>query len=172
TTRTAGFNTIDMSKLAESSVILSVILMVIGGSPGSTAGGLKTTTFAVLVIGVITIIKNRTGIHLFKRRLDDSIMQQACSIATVYILVVVAASMVICAIEGITAREVVFEVASAIGTVGLSMGVTPTLGAISKVLLALIMFTGRIGGLTFGLVIAANREYVPIDRPVEKILIG
>ena len=172
TPRTAGFNTFDQAKLSESGKILTTILMFIGGSPGSTAGGIKTTTFAVLLLSAFASAKRHGSINVFKRKLDDNTIVQASAIFSVYISCVLAAVLAICALEPYTFTQVVFETVSAIGTVGLSLGITPTLCSVSKLILILLMFTGRVGGLSLMLVLAERRINVPISRPTVQILIG
>ncbi len=172
TTRTAGFNTADLNTLSESGNILTRILMFIGGSPGSTAGGIKTTTFVVLVFGVISSSRHTPSINLFRKRLDENIVKQASAIFTIYICAILVATMIICAIQPFSMKDVVFEVISASGTVGLSSGITPDLNILSKIIIIFLMFGGRVGGLTLALVLAEKRVHVPIDRPTEKLLIG
>lgn len=172
TPRTAGFNTIDEATLSESGKVLTTVLMFIGGSPGSTAGGIKTTTFAVLILSAIAAAKRYGGVTVFKRRLDDNTIVQASSIFTVYAACVLAAVLIICAIEPYTFTQVLFESVSAIGTVGLTLGITPTLCSVSKLILILLMFTGRVGGLSLMLVLAERRRNIPVTRPTTQILIG
>ncbi|NLZ45307.1 MAG: Trk family potassium uptake protein [Clostridiales bacterium] len=172
TARTAGFNTVNLSQLSDSGSIINDILMFVGGSPGSTAGGIKTTTLAVLILSVIASVRNNPDINVFKKRIESRTVRQATAIATIYFCGFLAATCTICAIESLSIKEVAFEVCSAIGTVGLTMGITQSLTDISKVILALLMFAGRIGGLTFVLGFAQRREIVPVERPYEKILVG
>jgi len=172
TPRTAGFNTVDLTKLSQSSDLLTIILMFIGGSPGSTAGGIKTTTFAVLLLTTMANARRYGHVDVFKRKLDDATIEQASSIFTVYISCVLSAVLIICAIEPYSVQQVLYEVVSAIGTVGLSLGITPTLCAASKAMLILLMFTGRVGGLSLMLVLAERRRNVQIQRPTAQILIG
>ena len=172
TPRTAGFNTINQASLSESGKILTSILMLIGGSPGSTAGGIKTTTFAVLLLTAFAASKRHGSVTVFKRRLDENTIVQASSILTVYVAAVIIAAMTICALEPYGLGQVLFETISAIGTVGLSMGITPTLCAASRIVLILLMFTGRVGGLSLMLVLAERRINVKITRPTTQILIG
>ncbi len=172
TPRTAGFNTVDLTELSESGRTLITILMFVGGSPGSTAGGIKTTTFIVLILGAISASRHTRSINIFKRRLDEHIVKKASAIFTIYMTAVLSAVMIICAVEPFRAEEVLFEVVSAIGTVGLTLGITPELGPLSKIILMILMFGGRVGGLTLMLVLAEKRNNIPIDRPYEKILIG
>lgn len=170
--RTAGFNSVDLSALSDSSIVITDLLMLIGGSPGSTAGGLKTTTFAVLILSMIAAARHNTHPQIFKRRLPDDALKQATAIFTIYIMASLTAIILICALEQSDITTVTFEVISAVGTVGSTLGITPTLCGISKVIIMLLMFGGRVGGLSLMLSLAEKRENVPIDRPSEKILIG
>ena len=172
TPRTAGFNTVDMGALSDSGNMLITILMFIGGSPGSTAGGIKTTTFAVLMLGALSASRHTKHIAIYKRRLDESIVKQASAIFVIYTMAVIVASLTISAIELQSMKNVVFEVVSAIGTVGLTTGITSTLCSVSKVILIIFMYGGRVGGLTLMLSLAEKRTVTPIERPMEKILIG
>lgn len=170
--RTAGFNSVDLSSLSQSSEIITDILMLIGGSPGSTAGGLKTTTFAVLILSMIAAARHNTHPEIFKRRLPEDALKQATAIFTIYIMASLVAIIIICALENSDIPTVTFEVISAIGTVGCTKGLTPTLCVTSKIIIMTLMFGGRVGGLSFILSLAEKKENIPLDRPSEKILIG
>ena len=172
TPRTAGFNSIDESALSESGKLLTTVLMFIGGSPGSTAGGIKTTTFAVLLLTAVAASRRYGSVTVFKRRLDENTIVQASSILTVYISCLLVSVLIICAIEPYSFMQVLFEAVSAIGTVGLTLGITPELGGVSKLILILLMFTGRVGGLSLMLVLAERRVNVHMTRPTTQILIG
>ena len=172
TPRTAGFASVDLNSMSDSGTLLTMILMFIGGSPGSTAGGIKTTTFVVLLLCALNSARRYGSITVFKRKLDQNTVAQASSIATVYAAGVFIAAMIICALEPYSFTQIVFEIVSAVATVGLSTGITPNLCAASQILLMVLMFAGRIGGLTFVLVLAERRINVPISRPTVKILIG
>lgn len=170
--RTAGMNTVDLNAIGDSSEIITDILMLVGGSPGSTAGGLKTTTLAVLVLSMIAAARHDTHPQIFKRRLPDDALKQASAIFTVYVSASLVAAIVISAIESSDIPTVLFEVISAVGTVGLTRGITPSLCIASKIIIILLMFGGRVGGLTLMLSLAEKRMNVPLDRPEEKILVG
>lgn len=172
TPRTAGFNTISMTKLSEGGSLLTILLMIIGGSPGSTAGGIKTTTLVVLILGAISSSKGTSEISVFKRRLEDNALKRASSIAIIYICTTLLATMLICSTQSFSLKEILFEVYSAAGTVGLSMGITPDLNNLSKILIIILMYGGKVGSLSMALVLAERKEIVPISRPVEKIIIG
>lgn len=172
TMRTAGFNTIDYSQMSPSSVLLSNALMMIGGSPGSTAGGIKTTTLAVIFISMVTMSRGYSDSTIFRKRLGKDLVKQAAVIVIVYLAYVILGAMLICHIEGIDLSVVQFEVISATCTVGVTMGITPTLSALSHIILILLMYSGRIGGFTLMLVFGECDKKPPLKRPKEKILIG
>ena len=172
TTRTAGFYTVDQSSLSNSGSIFSMVLMFIGGSPGSTAGGVKTTTMAIFLFSTVRLARNQESVVVFKRRIDDRIVRQAGAVVCVYLAVVVLGTALICALEPAGMREVTYEVVSAIATVGLTMNLTPLLCWGSKLILILLMFAGRLGGLSIFMALAEKTENALLERPVEKILIG
>ena len=170
--RTAGFNTVDLSALSSGSEVITDLLMLIGGSPGSTAGGLKTTTFAVLILSTIAAARHDTHPQIFKRRLPDEALSQATAILTIYVVVSLVAVVIVSTLENCDVTTAAFEVISAIGTVGATKGLTPTLCGASKLIIMGLMFGGRVGGLSLMLSLAEKRENIPLDRPSEKILIG
>ena len=172
TLRTAGFASFDQAELSAGGTVLSYVLMLIGGSPGSTAGGIKTVTFAIVVFNAICFARNKDSLTSFKKRIHDSIVKQACAIITLYVLSAGLVTIIISIIEPFALDEILFEVISAIATVGLTKGITAQLGIISKLLLCVTMFFGRMGGLTLVLAIAEKRNIVKIERPYEKVLIG
>lgn len=172
TPRTAGFNTVDQSSLSDTGYIMTIFYMFIGGSPGSTAGGIKTTTIFVVFLCAFASARNKRDITVFKKRLDQSMVRQATSIVTVYFAAIIVVTALISAIEPFDLRAILFEVVSAVGTVGLSFGITPSFTVVSKIILSLAMFFGRIGGLTLFLVLMEKNKKVPVERPIEKILIG
>ena len=172
TTRTAGFYTVDQASLSNSGSIFSMVLMFIGGSPGSTAGGVKTTTMAVFLFSTIRLARNEESVVVFKRRIDDRIVRQAGAVVCVYLAIVVLGTAAICALEPVGMREVTYEVVSAIATVGLTMNLTPILCWGSKLILILLMFAGRLGGLSIFMALAEKTEAILLERPTEKILIG
>ncbi len=172
TTRTAGFNTINTNELSEGGSLLTMILMVIGGSPGSTAGGIKTTTFVVLLISAWSTAKQSPDIIIFKRRLESDSLKKASSIAVIYLTTAIISIMLISSIQSFPLKEIMFEVLSALGTVGLSMGITPQLSVLSKLIITLLMYGGRVGVLSVVIVIAEKKEPALLTRPFEKIIIG
>lgn len=175
TMRTAGFNTIDYSQMSPSAILLSDALMMIGGSPGSTAGGIKTTTIAVIFIAMISMSRGNSDITIFKKRLGKDLVKQAAVIVVVYLTYVILGTMLICHIEAINnirLSSAQFEVISAACTVGVTMGITPHLSALSHVILIILMYGGRIGGFSLMLVFGELNKKPPLKRPKEKVLIG
>ncbi len=172
TPRTAGFNTLDYTKFSEVSLSVSILLMLIGGSPGSTAGGMKTTTLTVILLSAVTVFKRRETVHCFGRRIDTDIVSNAAAIMLMYIVLFLAGGFSICWIEGLPLLTCMFESASAIGTVGLTLGITPTLGNVSRFILILLMFMGRVGGLTLIFAAFSDKKAYETMLPKEIITIG
>lgn len=172
TLRTAGFVTVDQALISNAGTMICLILMFIGGSPGSTAGGVKTTTVAVFFISILRLSRNHEDVVVFRKRIYNRIVRQAGAVVGVYLAMALVATIIICALEPITIREALFEVISAIATVGLSMNVTATLGTASKLVLIVLMYTGRLGGLSLFLALGERTEAAVLERPTEKILIG
>ena len=149
-----------------------VCLMLIGGSTGSTAGGIKTTTFAVLCISIFTTFRRRKSIEVFGRRLEDGVVRRASCVFMLYLLLSVTVAMVISSVESIPILTALFESVSAIATVGLSFGVTPGLGVVSEILLTLLMLFGRVGSITILLAFASGRTPIASKLAKEEIQIG
>ena len=172
TARTAGFNTVDLSKIRETTQLIIIILMFVGGSSGSTAWGIKTTTIAVMLVNIISMFKQKKGVEVFKRRISDEIVKMASCVLMAYLVLTLIVSLIICQLENISYITVLFECVSAIATVGLTIGITSQLGVISQCLLALLMLFGRVGSITFLLAFASNRVTPLAKAPAEKIQIG
>jgi len=172
TTRTAGFDAIGQTELSNAGSIGTVVLMLIGGSPGSTAGGIKTMTIAITVLTVIAIAKNRKDTTAFRRRIDEQQVRQALGILAIYVTLLLAAVMLMSTWEPKGLKPIVFEAASAIATVGLSYDGSATFTPVSQGILIALMYIGRIGGLSLVLMLAEKKEAAPLDRPTEKILVG
>lgn len=169
--RTAGFNTVDLTALHETGQVMTMILMLIGGSPGSTAGGMKTTTIAVLFCAAVSVFRRRNDAQMFGRRVDSSTLKQASTLLLMYLTLFLSGGLAISCLEGLPVLSCLFESASAVGTVGLSLGITPQLGVASRLILMALMFLGRVGGLT--LVFAAFSDVQNVSKlPVEKITVG
>ena len=148
TLRTAGFNSVDLSGIASPTLIMMVLFMFIGGSPGSTAGGIKTTTAAVLAVTFWANITNRGEVVISDRRIPTAVVYRALTIVTAAFLLLLATSMMLVITQPVAAGKLVFEAASALGTVGLTIGATAELDAVGKVIVILAMFAGRIGPVT------------------------
>ncbi|MEG2669420.1 MAG: potassium transporter TrkG [Oscillospiraceae bacterium] len=172
TPRTAGFNSLDLPKMTEASQFVMIILMLIGGSPGSTAGGIKTTTASILFLSIFTEFKKRKSIECFRRRIDDSTLRHACCILVMYLILLVGGAVLISAVDTVPIKDALYETTSAIGTVGLSLGITPTLSAFSQAILIMLMFVGRVGGITLLLAFGNRASSAPSQLPVEKINVG
>ncbi len=170
--RTAGFNTLDQNGLSSAGKLMTMVLMFIGGSSGSTAGGIKTTTFLIVLLSALASARNVPNITVFKKRIDSKTVREACSIVTIYLFALICSVALIAAIEPFPLESIFFETVSAIGTVGLSCGLSPEFSPASKIIIILLMYFGRIGGLSFVLVVAEQRKPIPLERPCEKVLIG
>ena len=172
TPRTAGLNTASLVSLSGTGRMLLIILMLIGGSPGSTAGGMKTTTAAVLLANASSVFQKKKSAQLFGRRIEEGTVQNAATLFIMYLTLPAVSAAVISLAEGLPVGDCLFETVSAVGTVGLSMGITPSLGLISRMLLILLMFFGRVGGLKL-IYAAVNAKNTGVSqRPVEKIIVG
>lgn len=170
--RTAGFNSLNLAAMTEPSLCMIICLMFIGGSTGSTAGGLKTTTFSVLVLSILSTIRHRKDIEAFGRRLESGLGRTAACIFTLYILIVALASMTISSIEGVPILHAVFECVSAIATVGTTLGITTQLQPASEIILILLMMIGRIGSVTILLALFSDKGKTVSKHAQEKLQIG
>lgn len=172
TARTAGFNTVDINLLSESGRLLLIVLMLVGGAPGSTAGGIKSTTAFVLLTSALASLRRKRDVTFFSRRIAEETNQQALTIFLMYLMLFVGSSWLISVVDGFGMLDCMVETASAIGTVGLSFGLTERLSAFSQVLLILLMYFGRVGALT--MIYALNKRSIPVTgrMPQEKITVG
>lgn len=173
TPRTAGFNTVDTAALSEAGKLLSMVLMFIGGSPGSTAGGAKTTTIVVLVCYAIAMIRSHEDINLFGRRLTAYVVKKANAVVMINLVLSLIVAMMIMAMQPMLAgTDVMFEVLSAINTVGMTTGITRELNVVARMLIIILMYCGRLGSLSFALVFAQKNTMDSIRQPQEKIIVG
>lgn len=172
TPRTAGFNTYDLNKLSSSSKAIMIFLMLVGGSPSSTAGGMKTTTLAVLTLNALSTFKKKENAEIFDRRIDNSVIKNAATVFAMYCSLFFVGGVAICSIEGFSLSDCLFETASAVGTVGLTLGITPKLGFASQLILVALMFLGRVGGLTFVYATIVEKRRSGAKYPLEKITVG
>lgn len=170
--RTAGFNTVELARMTEAGRFILICLMMIGGSAGSTAGGIKTTTFAVLMLSIITTFRHRKSVEAFGRRMEDGIARTASCVFMMYLLLSCGGAVLISRIEGIAFLDALFETVSAIATVGLSVGLTPTLGIMSCLILCFLMIFGRVGSMTMLLAFSSNKNIKISSLPLEKVQIG
>ena len=172
TPRTAGFNTVDLTLLSETGIGIIIILMIIGGSPGSTAGGMKTTTFAVLTSTAVSVFRRRRYTHFFGRRVEEETVREAATILTMYLVLFLTGGFVISRVEQLPLLPCLFEAGSAIGTVGLTLGITPDLSLISRLILIGQMYFGRVGGLTIIFAALSGIGETAARFPKEALTVG
>lgn len=171
TPRTAGFNTVDFSALSQSSIVIISMLMIVGGSPGSTAGGFKTTTLAVLIVSAISVFRKKDSPEIWGRRIEEGVIKKASAILILFSSFLLICTVFLTTYEELSFTDSLFEVASAMGTVGLTVGITPTLSTPSHIMLMLLMFAGRVGGLTLFFAAVSNKKN-NAKLPVEEITVG
>lgn len=170
--RTAGFNTTDLSIMTEAGKFVMICLMFIGGSTGSTAGGIKTTTFWVLCVSIFTTFRRKKNVEAFGRRMEESITRTASCVFMTYLILTVSVAVTISAVEKLPVLTTLFESVSAMATVGLSFGVTPEVGMLSKLLLAFLMLCGRVGSITMLLAFSSDKRVTNSKLPLEKLQVG
>ena len=171
TLRTAGFNTVPLENIKPATVFISYIFMFIGASPGSTGGGIKTTTFGILIFYAFGVLKRKEYVEVFKRRIDWELINKALAIVIISLFYIIVVITILLSIESFSADKVIYEVISAFSTTGLSMGITASLGIISKFLIIITMFIGRLGPMTVALAFTNNKKSL-VKYPKEDILIG
>ena len=172
TPRTAGFNTADLTMMTKDGLGIVIVLMLVGGSPGSTAGGMKTTTLAVLIANTLACFRRKEDARMFGRRIETSTIKNAATIFMMYIVLFFGGAIVISTVEDLSFSTCLFETASAIGTVGLTLGITPKLGVISQTILMILMFLGRVGGLTLIYAALSGSGKKISKLPQEKMTVG
>lgn len=172
TPRTAGFNTTDVGAMTDAGKLLTLILMLIGGNPGSTAGGVKTTTVMVLLCYIISMIQRRDGVNIYGRRLEDGMIEKAAVVFTLTLSMAVTAAFLICALDGLPLTDVLLETFSAVDTVGMTTGITRQTSTGSRIILILLMYCGRIGSLSFALAFTDKKQKSGLRQPMERINIG
>ncbi len=170
--RTAGFNTIDYNDFSGAGIALTVILMLIGGAPGSTAGGMKITTVAILWAAMISVFKREDSPALFRRRIGYDVIQSATAVFLLDLHLFLIGSVAISVIEDLPLIQTIFECASAVATVGLTMGITSSLGAASKLILIFIMYGGRVGGLTLVFAATGRTNAIHDKYPLDHMAVG
>jgi len=180
TARTAGFNSLPIDKLTNGALIVLIILMAIGASPGSTGGGIKTTTFAIIMASFFTRLRSKEQVRIFERGIPEQIVTKAIGISFFWVMAVSLAALLMAVTESSgppdplarnTMVEIVFEAFSALGTVGLSMGFTPRLSDGGKLIIILLMYIGRIGPVTLAISIASQKS-LPVRYAEENVIVG
>ena len=169
--RDAGFASVTVANLRQTSIMMMICFMFVGGSPGSTACGIKVTTFAVMMMTITTVFRKKKSVEFFGRRVDDTTVRNACCITTLYLVLVIVSAMIITGVDRLELTPVVFELVSAISSTGLSMGITTSLSDISICIVILIMFFGRIGGISFIVSLHNNYASNKSQLPEEKIML-
>ncbi len=172
TPRTAGFNTIDTGAMSEAGKLLTTVFMFIGGAPGSTAGGVKVTTIVVLFLYIKATLTRTVGYNVFGRRLEDDALHKASAIFCLNLTLGMAAAILLCALESPNGTDALLECFSAIGTVGMSAGLTPGLHTASRLIIILLMYLGRVGSLSFAMSFTDKKKITHVMQPAEKINIG
>lgn len=173
TPRTAGFNTLDYAEMTTAALLVTMLLMFIGGNPGSTAGGIKTVTFHVVALSIWSTIRGRSDTTVFRRRLDPATVVRAAAIAgSAAILGGAAVTMLAVFEPDLPLESLLFETISALGTVGLSVGITDDLGTPARLVIVMLMFVGRIGLLTFALALVSRERPSAVRHPAEEVVVG
>ena len=172
TPRTAGFNSVDIASLSVAGKVMTTLLMFIGGSPGSTGGGVKTTTFAVIFLFVLAYARRHKECRVFKRSISNEIIKKASTVIFINLSLIILAIIVITLSQPLALDDVMLETVSAMSTVGMTSGITRDLTAISKIMIIVLMYCGRVGSLSFALSFSEKRKIANIRYPEEDILIG
>jgi trk system potassium uptake protein TrkH len=172
TPRTAGFNTVDTGSLTDGGTFLTMVLMMIGASPGSTGGGIKTTTFVVMILAILSYVRNEDDINIGKRRLMENTFKKAYCVTGIYILLAGLSTFLIIATSDISMKDAAFEVLSALSTVGLSTGITRDLSTFSRIVIIICVYCGRVGSLTVLMAVFEKKQKAKITNVEEKIIVG
>ncbi|MCD7736735.1 MAG: Trk family potassium uptake protein, partial [Lachnospiraceae bacterium] len=172
TPRTAGFNTIDTAAMTNGGKILTICLMFVGGSPGSTAGGIKTTTLVVILLYIRSYILRNQDLTIFGRRLNPDAIKRASVVVFINYFLALSAVLILLIGQDLPLADVLFEAFSAIGTVGMSTGITRDLNAVSRAVIMLLMFLGRVGSLSFAMSFTERKHPAKIRYPEEDVIVG
>ena len=170
--RTAGFNSVDLTALSPMSQLVTILLMLVGAAPGSTGGGFKVTTLAVLFLALVAIFLTRRDVRGFDRRVSDGTLRKASGIFMFFVLLYLTGGMLICCLDDLPLMVAFFEAASAIATVGLTLGVTPELSDASRAVLILLMYFGRVGSLTVLFAVSSGLRQDAFRYPAEEVAVG
>lgn len=171
-TRTAGFNIMDINSYSNASKMLTLILMFTGAAPGSTSGGIKVTTLCVLVVLVWSKVTGKNKISIFKRRFSENNIKDACAVVMLNLFLTISASMILLCVTDFGLWEILFEVVAALGSAGMTTGITAMLGTSGMIVIMILMFCGRVGSLSFALSFLSSRNEPPVYYPEEEISIG
>ena len=173
TPRTAGFNTVSTADMSAGGTLLTMVYMIIGAGPGSTGGGMKVTTVLVLVVAMIARTRNREDLNVFDRRLEDRSLHRAATSASIYLTLALGGAFILCA-QGATLTDGVYEALSGMGTIGLTRGITGSLGSVSRIVIMLLMYAGRVGSLSVAMAVSRKKAYAQtsVKKVSEKIIIG
>ena len=172
TARTAGFNTVDTAALSDGGKLVTILLMFVGGSPGSTAGGVKTTSVAVLLVAVLSLVRHKQCPNVLGRRITDDTLQKALAVVGINLSLALLGTVLLCGTQDIPLSDALFECFSAIGTVGMSTGITRQLNTLSATVIALLMFVGRVGSVSFAMAFVEKRARAAVSYPTEELTIG
>ncbi|MBR0114115.1 MAG: Trk family potassium uptake protein [Firmicutes bacterium] len=172
TPRTAGFNVIDYGSMSEGGKLATVLLMFIGGGSGSTAGGVKMTTVFALLLHLRATLNRSIGVQVMGRRIPEETILKATALASMYVVLSAASCVLICALQGFSEGDVIFEVVSAICTVGITTGITRSLSLVSRLVIIALMYLGRLNSLSFALSFTDHKKITRISSPAEEISIG
>ena len=172
TARTAGFNSVSVDSMGSASKLLTIFLMFIGGSPGSTAGGVKTTTIAVLLLSCISSVRGGRRPNVFGRSIEDGTVKKAMHVFFLNLSLGVAAAVILCAMQPIGAVDALFETISAISTVGMTVGITDSLHPVSACVIIVLMFIGRVGSVSFAVALIEKHKRPPVANPTADIMVG
>ena len=172
TARTAGFNTVDTGAMSDGGKLVTILLMFVGGSPGSTAGGVKTTTVAVILVMAGSGVTHRAGPSVLGRRIPDGVLRKAVSVVVINLGFALLGTLVLCGGQGFALSDALFESFSAIGTVGMTTGITRNLNLVSTLTIAVLMFAGRVGSVSFAMALVERRARPAVMYPTEDLTIG
>ncbi len=172
TARTAGFNTVDTGAMSDGGKLVTMLLMFVGGSPGSTAGGVKTTTCAVIIVMAISAATHRNSPVLLGRRIPNDVLHKAVSVVVINLGFALAGALILCGGQRLPLTDVLFECFSAIGTVGMTTGITRDLSTVSALTIAVLMFAGRVGSVSFAMALIERRARPAVTYPTEDLTIG
>lgn len=172
TPRTAGFNSIDIEAMSTDGKFLTILLMFIGGAPGSTAGGIKLTTLVVLIVYLCSILRRDANTHVFHRRIETNSVLQSTAVVFTNLSLSGLAILIICMVQNTDLTKVMFEVVSAISTVGMTDGFTASLATVSRVVIIFLMYLGRLGSLSFALSFTDKKKKIKITYPIENVNVG